>query len=79
MLGRDGCIYGIPAHADAVLKIDPQGGRVSLLGQGLVGSGRWKWHGAALGADGAIYGIPCNAEGVLRIEPETSQASSGGW
>ena len=29
--GRDGCIYGIPANADTVLKIDPMAQRVLAL------------------------------------------------
>lgn len=43
-------------------------GEVQHVGRGLVGDGRWKWHGGVLGPDGAIYGIPCNARRPRKTE-----------
>ena len=43
-------------------------GEVRHVGRGLVGDGRWKWHGGVLGPDGAIYGIPCNARRPRKTE-----------
>ena len=67
LLGGNGCIYGTPTCAEAVLKIDPVAGRVEQLGS--LPKGGYKWHGCVVGSDGAIIGIPCNADCVLRVDP----------
>ena len=84
----NGCIYGIPANANSVLKIDPakcapalELGDASSDGLRLLGDGeaflrgRWKWHGAALGGDGNVYAIPCNSPHVLKVDPRNDALS----
>jgi hypothetical protein len=70
---KTGAIYGLPCHADTVLKIVP--GKVpvvTLVGAGQCGTGLWKWHGGVLSPhDGCIYCIPQFAERVLKIDPAT--------
>jgi len=75
VLAGDGAIYCIPACADAVLRIAPDGS-LSELGRGTLPSanaGEWRWHGGALGRDGNIYAIPANAERVMRITVSTGE------
>ena len=74
VLGPDGCVYCIPACAEFVLRIHPDGS-LSTLGRGALPTGEWKWHGGAVGRDGNIYAPPANAPGVLRIEPARHSAS----
>ena len=75
-------IYGIPCHADSVLKIDTQTNEVTLLkwDESMPGASpgnqKWKYHGAAVSDyDGCIYCIPQAAEHVLKINPETEEMS----
>lgn len=62
ILGSDGCIYGIPHNANGVLKIDPVTQEVSILAEGTLPDGQWKWHGGLASNDGTkIIGFPNNA------------------
>ena len=71
MLAPDGAIYARPSDAASVLKIVPETGTVSLVGQ--LGDDPDKWQGGFLGADGIIYGIPENADKILRIIPPENE------
>jgi len=67
VVGRDGCVYGLPSDADRVLRISCDGsGRVDLVGPIL--RGKNKWQNGMLGRDGAVYAIPCDADGILQIK-----------
>jgi len=68
VLGRDGCIYGIPYDGQQLLKFNPATETSQLVG-GVPEGGKGKWLGAALGFDGYIYGIPHNARCVLKYDP----------
>ena len=65
VVGADGCIYGIPAHADEVLKIDPFSQSVSLIPFSYRCHHRtdrkYKYLGGVLGPDGRIYCVPSDA------------------
>jgi len=78
---NDGCIYGLPAFARRVLRIDTSKGTgegaVTVLDTELP-QGQWKWHGGSLGLDGNIYAIPANAERVLRVKPATGEVRTIG-
>ncbi|GMH88554.1 hypothetical protein TL16_g11190 [Triparma laevis f. inornata] len=63
--GRE-CIYGLPCHAEGVLKIVPETGEVKVFGE--LGSKKWKYHGGNL-AEGKIWCIPQKAQRVLVIDP----------
>jgi hypothetical protein len=71
-LGPDGCVYGVPASARHVLKIDPTNDKVSCLSVEL-GKNENKWGQGVLAPDGIIYCAPCNADAVLCID-----AANGG-
>jgi hypothetical protein len=89
----DNSIYGVPAHADCVIRIDPttlveEDGvmvpTVTLL-RAEPGSaterqlqGRWKFHGGVVGADGHVYCVPCNSSAVLKIDTQTHTLSTFG-
>lgn len=70
---KSGALYGLPCHADTVLKIIPGDvPEITLVGAGQCGTGQWKWHGGVLSPlDGCIYCIPQFAERVLKIDPAT--------
>ena len=72
---KSGAIYGLPCHADTVLKIVPgDEPEITLIGAGQCGTGLWKWHGGVLSPrDGCIYCIPQFAEQVLKIDPATDE------
>ena len=76
--GRDGCIYGIPANADTVLKINPFTQAISEIPFTYRCHHRddrkYKYLGGVLGPDGRIYCIPSDADYVLRIDPYTHTA-----
>ena len=78
VVGPDGCIYGIPAHADTVLKIEPgYPPRILTIGgplrTGLHRSdGKYKYLGGAVGCDGNIYFFPSDADYVLQVNPKTN-------
>jgi hypothetical protein len=70
IIGVDMCIYWPPYKAKCVLKFDPETQQLpSLVGDDLVGEGRFKWQGGALATDGAIYCIPSSSSRVLAIDP----------
>jgi hypothetical protein len=58
----DDAIYGIPAAAGSVLRIDTKNGSVSTHGQ--FQGAPWSWHGGVLAGDGNVYAIPSCAEQV---------------
>jgi len=67
VVGRDGCVYGLPSDAERVMRIACDGsGRLDLIGPVLAGKN--KWQNGMLGRDGAVYAIPCDADGVLQIK-----------
>ena len=67
--GSDGCIYGIPHNATGVLKINPTTQQVTILAEGSLPEGRWKWHGGLASLDGTkIIGFPNNADSILVID-----------
>lgn len=85
-LASDGYVYGIPANATRVLRINPRTSEAELVGP--VFPGRQKWYGSLVGANGCIYGIPHTATGVLKITPGTGECTiinagnplpEGGW
>lgn len=59
VVGPDGCIYGIPANADTVLRIDPFAQEISLIPFKYSCHHRddrkYKYLGGVLGPDGRIY------------------------
>jgi hypothetical protein len=69
----DDAIYGIPASAGCVLRIDIHKGTVST--HGAFPSSPWSWHGAALASDGMVYAIPSCAEQVLKLDPTTKEVT----
>jgi hypothetical protein len=67
--GCDGCVYGIAQNANGVLKINPWTQECTILGEGLLGDGMWKWHGGLAINDGKqIIGFPNNADSILIID-----------
>mmetsp|Transcript_3956 Transcript_3956/g.8917 ORF Transcript_3956/g.8917 Transcript_3956/m.8917 type:complete len:1089 (-) Transcript_3956:770-4036(-) len=67
--GADGCIYGIPHNSTGVLKINPKTQEVTILAEGTLPEGRWKWHGGLASNDlTKIIGFPNNADSVLVID-----------
>ena len=72
---KSGAIYGLPCHADTVLKILPRPEPIiTEIGAGEIGVGLWKFHGGVLSPhDGCIYCIPQFAERVLKIDPATDR------
>uniref|UniRef100_A0A7S4Q9U4 DUF6923 domain-containing protein n=1 Tax=Alexandrium monilatum TaxID=311494 RepID=A0A7S4Q9U4_9DINO len=84
-LGDDGAIYGIPGSAKTVLKIVPETGQVTTIGdlrgphvRSSLPGNRFKWLRGIRAGDGAIYGIPSNAEAVLKIVPSTQEVTTIG-
>eukprot|EP00913_Durusdinium_trenchii_P004485 g4164.t1 len=78
---QDGNIYGIPANATQVLKVDPRTKEPTPQ----LKEGRQKWYGGLKSTNGCIYGIPQNARGVLKIDPASGECrvlgdlGEGGW
>ena len=77
-------IYGLPCHADVVLRIHVPSGQVTTLAipyEAFYGDSplakqqrqqEWKYHGGTISpTDGCIYTIPQSALHVLRIDPRT--------
>ena len=82
VVGSDGCIYGIPACAKAVLKIIPGANKrdcaitsieLNLLRE--VKAGTPRWGQGALAADGNIYAAPAGCDAVLVIDTKASTSS----
>ncbi|KAL7519881.1 hypothetical protein ACHAWX_004635 [Stephanocyclus meneghinianus] len=79
-------VYGLPCHADVVLRIDTAVDAVSVLDipyERYFDASEahrerhraWKYHGGAVGSDGCIYAVPQSAGRVLRIDPTTDECS----
>lgn len=75
VLGADGCVYGIPANAHQVLKVDltdPKHGKCTLLETPLEYTasfkGDWKWGHGVLSSNGKIYCTPSFCDRVLCID-----------
>ena len=67
--GADGCIYGIAHNSSGVLKINPQTQEVTILAEGALPEGRWKWHGGLASLDRKkIIGFPNNADSILVVD-----------
>lgn len=81
-------IYGLPCHADTVLKIHVPTGNISLLPidyEGFFGRDNpdvvqkqrqqeWKYHGGSIcPSDNCIYTIPQSATHVLKVNPSTDE------
>ena len=65
----DRCIYGLPHNARGVLKIDPKTQEVTVLAEGTLPDGLWKWHSGLTLSDGnKIMGFPNNTDSVLAID-----------
>ena len=79
-------IYGLPCHADSVLRIDTRSGVVTTLDipyeAALANADadeaaqqraqEWKYHGGNVSPiDGCIYAVPQSATYVLKIDPRT--------
>jgi len=79
VVGPDGCVYGVPANGDCVLKIDPKKGLASqaliFIGLGPDFEGDWKWGEGVVASDGKIYCAPCCADQVLCIDPAKNDVS----
>jgi len=84
VVGPDGCIYGIPAHANKVLKVKPGlkpeiytiGGHLRT-GEHRI-DGKYKYLGGAVGGDGNVYFFPSDADYVLQVNPRTDQVREVG-
>ena len=76
-------IYGLPCHADSVLRIHVPTGTVTTIplpysefysGDDVAHQQQmtWKYHGGTISpSDGCVYAIPQSAWHVLRIDPKT--------
>jgi hypothetical protein len=79
LVGSDRCIYGIPQNANGVLKINPVTQDCTILGDGVLGDGMWKWHsGLAINGGRQIIGFPINADTFLVIDVEEGRLSTVG-
>lgn len=59
---------GIPHNANGVLKINPSTQEVSILAEGILPDGQWKWHGGLASSDCTkIIGFPNNAGELLGL------------
>lgn len=78
-MGSDGCIYGISQNADGVLKIDPVTQACTILGEGTLGDGMWKYHGGiAVNGGKRIIGYPNNADCILVVDVEEGRVYTVG-
>ena len=79
-VGEDGAVYGIPSHAEGVIKIIPDTGEITVLPGPSLGNQGFKWlRGVVVPEDeGAIYGIPASASSVLRISTKDGTVSTHG-
>ena len=79
-------IYGLPCHADEILRIDTSTGNITKIPipyeefykedakaeREMI----WKYHGGTIcPLDGCIYAIPQRAHQVLKIDPKTEEIS----
>ncbi|GAX17448.1 hypothetical protein FisN_5Hh096 [Fistulifera solaris] len=77
VVAPNGVIYGIPSHADRVLKVIPGlQPKIHTIG-GVLRSGshrtdgKYKYLGGAVGADGKVYFFPSDSDFVLQVDPST--------
>jgi len=69
IIGADDCIYGIAHNSTGVLKINPMTQEVSVMAEGTLPKGRWKWHGGLSSLDRKkIIGFPNNADSILVVD-----------
>ena len=58
------------------IKIVPETQEVSIVGEGLLPDGEWKWHGGLTTRDGRfIYGFANNANTILKLDTATDTIS----
>lgn len=76
ILGRDGCVYCIPASGRSVLRIATttnfdgnEEDRVQLIGENIVPNHKDKWQGGYQGLDGSLYFIPENGYRIMKVTP----------
>jgi len=73
ILGRDNCIYCIPANGLSVCRIatnkNIEDGKNSVQLIGKLSFHKDKWQGALEGKDGSLYFIPENGYRVMRVTP----------
>jgi hypothetical protein len=62
-----------------VLKIDPRTDEVSVLAEGTLPEGRWKWHGGLASLDGKKFiGFPNNEDSILVFDVEKQKVYTVG-
>lgn len=80
----DGNVYGIPAHADTVLKLIPgPKPQITTIGGPIrTGAhrtdGKYKFLGGVVGGDNKVYFFPSDADYVCQIDPETDEVREVG-
>lgn len=62
-------LYGVPAHARFIIKVDTRTGECTRLHDGALPRGDFKWLRGVRAANGCIYCIPACASQVLKIDP----------
>ena len=75
-------IYGVPGHAQRVLRITVETGVCDLIGPKFPGKFKWL-RGVPVPADkcsparpqGLVFALPCCAAGVLQIDPATEEVT----
>jgi hypothetical protein len=72
--GNDGCVYGIPYRASAVLQINTANDSARLVGPNY-GVQKYYWHGG-INVAGRIYAHPSHAETVLVIDTTSRDANA---
>ena len=70
--------FGVPAHADYILRLDTTTGEVVRLAQGVLPAGQFKWLRGVRAHNGNIYCIPACAPCVVKIVPETGEVTMFG-
>jgi len=65
--GADDCLYGIPYHANRVVRFDPTKNSMVPIGMDL-GKGLFKYCHGILAVNGYIYCAPDHADSVLKID-----------
>merc|ERR1712238_245975 len=70
---KNGCLYGIPYHANRVAKFNVATQNVTFIGDEY--EGICKWQGGVEGMDNNIYGVPCLHDKWLKIDITTETTS----
>ena len=70
ILGKDGCIYGIPNASDKIIKINPNTNQIEYFGN--LSKKSFKYTGGCL-YDGKIYGFPRKSNNLLVINPQNKE------